>query len=250
VRSLRTRTDANALCVVCTAAQAEFLPTGVRSALDQPVRWRAAGLVDGGSCHAHTINEYPTRPAADSDLRNHAVRLRELDAVGTRIKTALLPAPFLVCTIGEEIGPLRPAIAGATASTGVSDPREQPALALLVEKPARDRNFCLRSSSCVPLHQSRPTGLSETSTSCLRTLALSAGLWRETDEPGTNRATLVRNLLEGQYENPVRIVAFNTAEGWSRDVTLGIADELRRSYPEFDEVPASVLGFLETTNRH
>jgi hypothetical protein len=81
-------------------------------------------------------------------------------------------------------------------------------------------------------------------------LALSAGLWRETDEPGTNRATLVRNLLEGQYENPVRIVAFNTAEGWSRDVTLGIADELRRSYPEFDEVPASVLGFLETTNRH
>jgi hypothetical protein len=74
--------------------------------------------------------------------------------------------------------------------------------------------------------------------------------WRETDEAGTNRATLVRNLLEGQYENPVLIVAFNTAEGWSRDVTLDIADELRRSYPEFDEVPASVLRFLETTNRH
>jgi hypothetical protein len=57
-------------------------------------------------------------------------------------------------------------------------------------------------------------------------------------------------LLEGQYENPVRIVAFNTAVGWSRDVTLDIADELRRSYPEFDEVPALVLRFLETTNRH
>jgi len=39
-------------------------------------------------------------------------------------------------------------------------------------------------------------------------------VWRETDEAGTNGATLVRNLLEGQYENPVRIVAFNTAEGW------------------------------------
>ena len=25
--------------------------------------------------------------------------------------------------------------------------------------------------------------------------------WRETDESGTNRATLVRNLLDGQYEN-------------------------------------------------
>jgi hypothetical protein len=52
--------------------------------------------------------------------------------------------------------------------------------------------------------------------------------WRETDEAGASRPTLVRNLLEGQYENPVRIVAFNTAEGWSRDVTIDIADELRR----------------------
>ena len=74
--------------------------------------------------------------------------------------------------------------------------------------------------------------------------------WRETDEAGATRATLVRNLLEGQYENPVRIVAFNTAEGWSRDVTVDIADELRRRYVEFDEVPESVLAFLETTNRH
>jgi hypothetical protein len=26
--------------------------------------------------------------------------------------------------------------------------------------------------------------------------------WRETDEAGAGRATLVRNLLEGQYEDP------------------------------------------------
>ena len=26
--------------------------------------------------------------------------------------------------------------------------------------------------------------------------------WSETDEAGTSRATLVRNLLDGQYENP------------------------------------------------
>ena len=57
---------------------------------------------------------------------------------------------------------------------------------------------------------------------------------------------LVRNLLDGQYESPVRIVAFNTAEGWSRDVTVDIADELRRRYVEFDEVPESVLAFLES----
>jgi len=74
--------------------------------------------------------------------------------------------------------------------------------------------------------------------------------WRETDEAGASRTTLVRNLLEGQYENPARIVAFNTVEGWSRDVTVEIADELRRRYIEYDNVPGSVLRFLETVNRH
>jgi hypothetical protein len=73
--------------------------------------------------------------------------------------------------------------------------------------------------------------------------------WRETDEAGTSRATLVRNLLDGQYENPVRIIAFNAAQGWSRDVTVDIADELRRRYVEYDEVSESVLKFLEATNR-
>src|SRR5262244_1220746 len=74
--------------------------------------------------------------------------------------------------------------------------------------------------------------------------------WRETDEEGANRAMLVRNLLDGQYEDPVCIVAFNTAEGWSRDVTVDIADELRRRYIEYDEVPPSILKFIEAANRH
>ena len=37
-----------------------------------------------------------------------------------------------------------------------------------------------------------------------------------TDEEETDRATLISDLLAGQYSNPVRIIAFNTAEGWSR----------------------------------
>jgi len=52
-----------------------------------------------------------------------------------------------------------------------------------------------------------------------------------------------------QYQLPVRIVAFNTAEGWSRNVTMDSADELRRRFAEYDEVPASVQQFLETTVR-
>ncbi len=73
--------------------------------------------------------------------------------------------------------------------------------------------------------------------------------WRETDAESTDRETLIRDLVDGQYGYPVRIVAFNTAEGWSRDVTKDIADELRRRYVEFGEVPQSVLDFLDAHRR-
>jgi hypothetical protein len=73
--------------------------------------------------------------------------------------------------------------------------------------------------------------------------------WCEADEQGTDRKTLIRRLMEDQYSHPVRIVAFNTAEGWSRDVTVDIADELRRRFAEYDEVPRSVQEFLEIAVR-
>jgi hypothetical protein len=73
--------------------------------------------------------------------------------------------------------------------------------------------------------------------------------WRETDEQAANHDTLIRNLMDGQCRHPVRIVAFNTAEGWSRDVTKDIADELRRRLIEYDEVLRSVLAFVEAASR-
>jgi len=73
--------------------------------------------------------------------------------------------------------------------------------------------------------------------------------WRETDEQATDHETLIQNLMDGQYRRPVGIVAFNTAEGWSCDVTIDIADELRRRFVEYDEVPAAVQEFVETASR-
>jgi hypothetical protein len=101
-----------------------------------------------------------------------------------------------------------------------------------------------RSPSIVPDHTDRDVYL------VLDDFGHLGKAWRETDEAGANRPTLVRNLLEGQYENPVRIVAFNTAQGWSRDVTMDIADEVRRRFIEYDAAPASLLRFLEAANRH
>ena len=73
--------------------------------------------------------------------------------------------------------------------------------------------------------------------------------WRETDEDGADHETLIRNLLSGEYSNPVRIIAFNIVGGWSRDVTVEIADEVRRLWAERDDVPNSILQFTEAHRR-
>jgi hypothetical protein len=57
-------------------------------------------------------------------------------------------------------------------------------------------------------------------------------VWRETDVEDTDLDTLIEDLLDGQYSNPVRIVAFNTAEGWSRDVSEEVAQILSQRCAE------------------
>ena len=49
--------------------------------------------------------------------------------------------------------------------------------------------------------------------------------YRETDPREADRQTILSNLISGQYRRPLRIVAFNPSEGWSRDVTAEIAGE-------------------------
>jgi hypothetical protein len=73
--------------------------------------------------------------------------------------------------------------------------------------------------------------------------------WRETAEGDANREMLIHDLMDGQYSRPARIVAFNTAEGWSRDVTIDIANELRRRFAEYDDVPDCVEQLLELAKR-
>ena len=71
--------------------------------------------------------------------------------------------------------------------------------------------------------------------------------YRETDERETSLQTVVDDLLAGQYSNPVRVVAFNTAEGWSRDVSDDIAREVvRRVVENGRALAASSRQFVET----
>jgi hypothetical protein len=73
--------------------------------------------------------------------------------------------------------------------------------------------------------------------------------WPETEATATDRATVIRHLLEGQYSSPVRIVAFNTAEGWSRDMSDEIAAELAQACADRDETPPSISDFIADHTR-
>lgn len=55
----------------------------------------------------------------------------------------------------------------------------------------------------------------------------SGKVYRKTDEARADLHTVVTDIIEGQYDNPNRVVAFNTAEGWARDVTEDIAREIQ-----------------------
>jgi hypothetical protein len=51
--------------------------------------------------------------------------------------------------------------------------------------------------------------------------------FRETDER-LDYPTLITDLLSGQYSQVLRVVAFNPAEGWSRDASEDVARDLER----------------------
>jgi hypothetical protein len=49
----------------------------------------------------------------------------------------------------------------------------------------------------------------------------------ETDPTEADASTIVRNLLQGQYDRPVRVLALNVEEGWVRDVSAIIAAKVQ-----------------------
>jgi hypothetical protein len=51
--------------------------------------------------------------------------------------------------------------------------------------------------------------------------------------------------MEGQFNDPARIVSFNPSEGWSCDASKDIAEDLRQRCADRGEVPPSLEDFLE-----
>jgi hypothetical protein len=70
--------------------------------------------------------------------------------------------------------------------------------------------------------------------------------YREADVEATDLENVILDLLEGQYQSPVRVIAFNTAEKWSQDVSADVAHELRqRCDLQMRDVPFFLQDFVD-----
>jgi len=66
----------------------------------------------------------------------------------------------------------------------------------------------------------------------------------ETEEANASERDVVSNICSGQYDKPIRVVAFNTAEGWSRDVTMDIAEALLERDASEGDLSESAKNFV------
>ena len=77
-------------------------------------------------------------------------------------------------------------------------------------------------------------------------------LWRraehrlpETEIERADLETIIAYLISGQFNDPIRVVAFNTLQHWSEDVSEYIAFEIQtRCDIEGNTVPEHIRGFV------
>jgi hypothetical protein len=68
----------------------------------------------------------------------------------------------------------------------------------------------------------------------------------ETDKAEADRETIVGNFLGGQYNRPLRVIAFKVDERWCREVSEDIAVEvLQRATATDHDLPEATMAFIE-----
>ena len=71
--------------------------------------------------------------------------------------------------------------------------------------------------------------------------------YRETDVERTDLETVLTDLMSGQFNDPVRVVAFNTLEHWAQDVSKDVALEIQtRCDIDGQDVPENLRDFVES----
>jgi hypothetical protein len=70
-------------------------------------------------------------------------------------------------------------------------------------------------------------------------------VYREAEFERPDLDTVVGDLLSGQFNNPVRVIAFNTLEHWTEDVSAQVAAEIQsRCDIDGEPVPEHVGDFV------
>jgi hypothetical protein len=68
----------------------------------------------------------------------------------------------------------------------------------------------------------------------------------ETDPAEADATTVVQNLLHGHYGQPLRVIALNVDEGWSKDVSEAMAHKVREIAEHEDyELTQGTLDFID-----
>ena len=72
------------------------------------------------------------------------------------------------------------------------------------------------------------------------------GACQEREIERTDLETVLADLLSGIFPDPIRVVAFNTLEHWSTDLSIDIAREIQsRCDSDGSDVPQYLAGFME-----
>jgi len=71
-----------------------------------------------------------------------------------------------------------------------------------------------------------PYGADQTVYLIVDSLGSQSSVCRETEVERTDLETIIADLMSGQFNDPIRIVAFNSLEHWAEDVSEEVADEI------------------------
>jgi hypothetical protein len=75
----------------------------------------------------------------------------------------------------------------------------------------------------------------------------SGTVYRETEIERSDFETVISDFMRGEFNDPVRVVAFNTLEHWADDVSGQIAEEIQaRCDIAGEPVPEHIRDFLES----
>ena len=92
-----------------------------------------------------------------------------------------------------------------------------------------------------------PGGMSQTVYLVLNDVGKLGRSYLETDENQADLETIISGMLEGQYSRPISVFAFNAAEGWSREASEDVADEIRyRCDRQGIDIPAHLEAFMDS----